>query len=126
MRLVFDTCALLRLTLELGKPFSRAWEDELDPSSCALSAASIYEVVWKNRAGNLQLGMSAEDYVACVRQLPMTILAVDDQTMEKAAKLEWVHGDPFDRMIVVLARAQQATLLTTDRRMAEIYPDTAW
>ena len=80
----------------------------------AFSLASIWEVAIKTSLGRadfsvdpglLQRALLAEGFV----ELPITAAH-----LVRVATLPWVHRDPFDRLLVAQAMADQLTLLTAD------------
>jgi len=80
-----------------------------------LSAASVWEMAVKRRLGKLPLPESVGSYVARrlaaddVRPLPV---GVDHAAAVET--LEFLHRDPFDRLLIVQARHEGLRLLTID------------
>jgi len=80
-----------------------------------LSAASVWEMAIKRRLGELDLPESVGSYVARrlaaddVRALPV---GVDHAAAVET--LEFLHRDPFDRLLIVQARHEGLRLLTID------------
>lgn len=128
MTCVLDTCALLCWTLEPDRlsPTGRAALEGEQGEDLLLCSMSIWELAWKQRMGKLSLGMTAEEYLRRVRQLPLQVVAVDADTWLANVVLDWEHRDPVDRTVVALARQQQARLLTSDRAMLEFYGRAFW
>jgi PIN domain nuclease of toxin-antitoxin system len=77
-----------------------------------VSAASIWEIAIKRRLGKLAFSGSAVD---AVRASSFLELAISGADCEAAGALEWVHADPFDRLIVAQAQRRDMTLITADR-----------
>jgi PIN domain nuclease of toxin-antitoxin system len=77
-----------------------------------VSAASVWEIAVKKRAGKLDFQDSAAAAIDANGFHELPILPVD---AEQAGALEWSHHDPFDRMLVVQARRLSLTLVTADR-----------
>ena len=82
-----------------------------DTNQVLLSATVVWEVAIKRALGKLE---APEDLVgtllgAGARPLPITL--------EHAAAVEtlpWHHSDPFDRMLVAQAQAEDAALVSRD------------
>jgi PIN domain nuclease of toxin-antitoxin system len=76
-----------------------------------VSAVSFWEIRLKESLGKLRLPTDFEERVAAesFESLPLTAA----QTRQ-AALLPWRHRDPFDRMLVAQAHAENLTLLTAD------------
>ncbi len=77
-----------------------------------VSAASIWEIAIKKRAGKLQFQGSATGAIGANGFHELAILPMD---AENAGSLEWSHNDPFDRILVVQARRLSLTLVTSDK-----------
>ena len=77
-----------------------------------VSAASVWEIGIKRRAGKLAFGGSAVDAVRRNGFLELPVLGRD---AEAAAALDWKHADPFDRLLVAQAQVASLTLATVDR-----------
>jgi PIN domain nuclease of toxin-antitoxin system len=80
-----------------------------------LSAASVWEMAIKRRLGKLPLPEPVGTYVA--RRLesdPVTALPVSLGHAAGVETLESLHGDPFDRLLIVQARHEGLRLLTVD------------
>ncbi|MGY1633451.1 type II toxin-antitoxin system VapC family toxin [Geodermatophilus sp. SYSU D01186] len=89
-----------------------------DADQRMLSAVSIWELAIKQRLGKLSLGDDVRRWSRRVtRELGLDSLPV---TAEHAAAVEHlpdVHRDPFDRLLVAQAVAEDAVLLTADARL---------
>jgi PIN domain nuclease of toxin-antitoxin system len=86
-----------------------------------LSAASSWEIVIKTALGRLELPEPAARYIPRrmatqgIRPLSIThthALAVSDLPLH--------HGDPFDRLLIAQARAEEMVILTADHAF-ELY-----
>jgi len=104
------------------------WDAGADPISPAVraaiaapenrvyvSAASVWEIAIKSSKGKLAFTGSPSAAVALNNFLP---LAIDPVHAERAGGLEWSHPDPFDRMLVAQAQAQNLTLVHADSAIA--------
>jgi len=76
-----------------------------------VSAASIWEIATKRRAGKLSFPGSLTSAVAANRFFEIAASGAD---CEAAGDLEWIHADPFDRLIIAQARARSLILITDD------------
>ena len=87
-----------------------------DAESVFYSAASAWEIAIKQSAGKLQPSQPVSAYArkARIAELPVTT-----RHAEIAGKLPLHHRDPFDRMLVAQAIAENLTLVTADRRLKD-------
>ncbi len=87
-----------------------------DPENAVfVSAVSLWEIWLKESLGKLRVPADFEEALAAesFENLPLTAT----QT-RLVARLPWHHRDPFDRMLVAQACAENLTLLTADRALA--------
>lgn len=85
-----------------------------------VGAASAYEIALKSRLGRLPGGRAVLDgWQRLLRGLLATELPLTTAHMARAGGLEWVHRDPFDRMLVAQAQVEGVVLLTDDRRIRD-------
>lgn len=84
-----------------------------------VSAATIYEISLKVRLGKLPEAEDFEnDLVANIEDgLGYTLMPLEPAVMQRAARFESVHADPFDRMIAAHAIQHNLPLLTADTRL---------
>ena len=114
MNLLVDTCTLLwwvngnllspDASQAIADPDNRVW----------VSAASVWEIGIKQSLGKLTVrgdldAVVDEDF----EHLPITLAHA-----RRAARLPRHHRDPFDRMLVAQAQAEDLTLATRDRRIS--------
>lgn len=126
---LLDTHALLWAVQEdrkLGREARRVIED-MDFRLYA-SAISAFEVATKYRLGKLPgYEIVAENYPAIVRRLGAQELPVNTEHAWLAAKLEWPHRDPFDRILAAQASAEGLTLISNDAAFASLsWLDVLW
>ncbi len=120
MRVLIDTHYVLWAAINSARmePWARKLIADLD-NEILVSAASIYEISLKVRYGRLPEAVGFEsDLLANVEnRLGYTVLALEPQTMLRAARFEDAHADPFDRMIAAQAIQNNLPLLSTDARL---------
>ena len=76
-----------------------------------VSAVSLWEIWLKESLGKLRL---PADFEARMAAEPFESLPLSAIHARQVALLPWHHRDPFDRMLVAQARAENLTLLTAD------------
>ncbi|MEH1776922.1 type II toxin-antitoxin system VapC family toxin [Nostoc sp.] len=54
------------------------------------------------------------------------IVAIDENIWMESVNLEWDHRDPVDRVVVALARSNQAAIITSDKAIANFYSEVIW
>jgi len=86
-----------------------------------LSVASVWEIGIKVKIGKLSLPEAFEDFIASrFRQFDITSLNITVYHAIVASNLPLHHKDPFDRMLIAQAKAEDLPILTTDN-MFKLY-----
>jgi PIN domain nuclease of toxin-antitoxin system len=120
VRLLLDTHIMLWWALgdaRLSVAAREAIDD--DGTSCAVSVASLWEVVIKSALGRgLPEGVTAAGYRAMIEEAALSLVNVTADHAMAVSRLSAAHGDPFDRLMVAQAAAEGMTFLTADRQLA--------
>ena len=84
-----------------------------------VSAVSLWEIWLKQSLGKLRLPANFLERLAAesFESLPLTAAHT-----ARIGNLEWVHRDPFDRMLIAQAQAENLLLLTADEILAAYGP----
>jgi PIN domain nuclease of toxin-antitoxin system len=119
---LLDTHALLWAVQEdhkLGLS-ARAVIEQME-NKLFVSAISAFEIGNKHRLGKLP-GYThvVENYHEIVRKLGAAELPVCAAHAYYAAKLEWAHRDPFDRILAAQAAQESLILITCDTAFSEL------
>lgn len=80
-----------------------------------ISAATVWEIEIKKRAGRLPLPDEIWDQVI---QVGHDFLAIEPDHARAAGALPPYHSDPFDRMLVAQAQLEGLTILSVDKALA--------
>jgi PIN domain nuclease of toxin-antitoxin system len=82
-----------------------------------VSAASAFEIATKHRIGKLpQVGALIADYAGHLARQNFGELPVTADHGLRAGALPIVHRDPFDRMLIAQALAEDLVLLSNEQR----------
>jgi PIN domain nuclease of toxin-antitoxin system len=116
LNVLLDTHTFIWLDTDASR-LSAAARDYLTDPTCRLylSVASVWEMGIKIHAGKLKL--SADLDVVLTDQTtrnPIVVLPVTLAHALAIRALPLIHKDPFDRMLVAQATAENAVLLTAD------------
>lgn len=116
MRVLLDTQAVLMAAL--GASFSKQVQSLLsDPDTeLLLSAISIMEIALKH--GRKKIDMPEEAVHQAVRDLGLTLISFEPHHAYRLFSLPMYHYDPFDRMIVATALAEDLPVVGGDRVFA--------
>lgn len=90
------------------------------------SAVSAWEIVTKARAGRLTLPRAPAELVAAeIAENDFRILPVELSHALAVADLPLYHEDPFDRLLIAQAAAEDVRLITRDPKFSP-YPITLY
>ena len=83
-----------------------------------ISSATTWEVVIKSALGKIRLGMPIAEWIQrSLSELAAQSLPITNDHAAAVARLEPIHQDPFDRMLIAQALHESALLLTADRAL---------
>jgi PIN domain nuclease of toxin-antitoxin system len=116
MRLLLDTHALLWWLSgdpQLVGPARQVIQDE--GSDVYVSAASAWEIATKARIGKLPGAESlAQDFAAEIERHGFLPLPISVEHGQRAGNLPGPHKDPFDRMLIAQAHAENLILVSNE------------
>jgi PIN domain nuclease of toxin-antitoxin system len=79
-----------------------------------LSVVSYWEVLLKSMKGSLKVGDPRTWWRDALDQLAATPLALRPEHIAEVYALPPLHKDPFDRILIAQAMAEELELMTTD------------
>lgn len=116
LRLLLDTHALIWWLAgddALSRRAREAIADEDNP--VAVSAASAMEVATKFRIGKLpDAALLAQDFEAVIAEQGFDELAISVHHARLAGEMNIPHKDPFDRLLIAQAQAEDMVLLSSE------------
>ena len=83
-------------------------------NSIHVSAASAWEIVTESRLGNLDAGGLVGQMSSVIASLTFIALPVSVDHAERAGSLSGANRDPFDRMLIAQAQAENMTLVSNE------------
>ena len=131
VRLLLDSCSFLWLIGQRAALPEKVRDAIAEPdNACFLSAASLWEILIKHRAGRIEIdsrGVPSERFLIEQREAHgIDPLPVDEAAVSQLPKLPELHRDPFDRMLVCQAIAHGLTLVTPDEAIRKYPVRTLW
>jgi len=91
-----------------------------------ISIASAWELSIKINLGKLNFGGKATGFINLAEANDITILPIKTTHLAVLESLPMIHRDPFDRLLVATALAEQLTLITTDGNIAQYDVSRIW
>ncbi|MCL1787680.1 MAG: type II toxin-antitoxin system VapC family toxin, partial [Defluviitaleaceae bacterium] len=65
-------------------------------------------------------------FLTKVEEMPITLLPIAQRHLEIVEALPFIHRDPFDRLLVAVAKAEGMTILTADQNIHKYEVPTVW
>jgi PIN domain nuclease of toxin-antitoxin system len=114
MRFLLDTHALLWWLADDHKLGEKAREQIAESTNeVVVSAASLWEIAIKQRLGKIQAEIGEIERE--IAHQGIVRLGIEADHLIELSSLPDLHRDPFDRMLVSQARAEDMPLMTADR-----------
>jgi PIN domain nuclease of toxin-antitoxin system len=93
---------------------------------CFLSAASLWEITIKHQIGKLTLNISLEELFEYADRNQIEVIQISNEHLLTLSLLPGHHSDPFDRLIVSQALAENLTLITKDKGLKKYKIKQQW
>jgi len=94
-------------------------------NSC-LCAVSLWEIAIKIGVGKLQLCFTFEEFLDKVRKCDFDVLEINNDHLKRFVVLPSIHKDPFDRLLVSTALAENLTIITVDENIRKYSVPCIW
>jgi PIN domain nuclease of toxin-antitoxin system len=116
LKFLLDTCTFLWIVSGSADLSDKARRLFTDPENeVYLSAASVWEMIIKNRLGKLPLPEPPQDFILKWRlRHHIKSMAIDESSVFQLTRLPEYHKDPFDRILICQAIAKGLIILTPD------------
>ena len=119
MNVLLDTQIVIELIDKNFDGFAEAdiFEHAVGKNSFFVSQVSIWEVAIKSRLGKLKLPIPLSAWNAAIFEAGGVMLNITQAHILADIGPEPSHKDPFDRLLLSTAAAENCKLLTRDREM---------
>jgi PIN domain nuclease of toxin-antitoxin system len=120
-----DTHVVVRLFLRQLEELSARAQQTIEEEDLFVSAATVLELEFLHEIGRLEpaalklIGLMEQELGLRVCELPFRTV------VQYALQEKWSH-DPFDRLIVANAKANDAKLVTKDEKIQRNYARAIW
>ena len=89
-----------------------------------VSIASVWEVAIKVSRNKLDFTGGSREFVSAIEANHIDLLGINHNHVNIVEKLPFIHGDPFDRMIISSAISENLTIITIDENIQKY--DVSW
>ena len=91
-----------------------------------ISSASLWEIAIKMGLGKLDIKFSFDELLVAVEASDFDILQIENEYLKHLSDLPQIHKDPFDRLLIATALAENLTLITTDENIQQYNVKWTW
>ena len=91
-----------------------------------LSIASAWELSIKINLGKMMFTGKAAGFIRLAEDDDFTIFPIKTSHLTALEVLPLIHRDPFDRLLIATAIAEQMTLITTDENIQKYEVSQIW
>ena len=92
-----------------------------------VSIATFWELAIKHSTGKLVLHAPISGIMKAVEEeLHFSILPIKSSHLDIVSSLPYHHRDPFDRLLIAQAKAEDATLISADQHFPEYDVNVNW
>ena len=111
---LLDTCAFIWYLEDSPRLSERVREILEGENEIYLSLTSLWEIAIKKTIGKLDLNETTEDLIQICKEDSIEVLPIDALYFDTIQTMPYIHGDPFDRLIMATAIENGLILLTDD------------
>jgi len=97
-----------------------------DENTLHLSIVSAWEIVIKTSTKKLSIDGGIIAFLGKVEEMPITTLSITPRHLEILETLPFIHRDPFDRLLIAIAKAEDMTILTMDEDIKKYEVSSMW
>jgi PIN domain nuclease of toxin-antitoxin system len=128
MKLLLDTHTFIWWDSEPTKLSTAALSACQDQANTLLlSVVSVWEIQIKSQLGKLKLNLPLPEIIQSQRQTNnVQILTVELEHVLELQNLPYHHKDPFDRLLIAQANAEDAQLVSGDSVFSEYPINLIW
>jgi len=92
-----------------------------------ISIASMWEIAIKVSLGKLlTLNGDAKAFFEKLEEMPVFLHPIKRRHVEMVETLPFIHRDPFDRLLVAIAKVDGMTILTADENIHQYDVPSVW
>jgi PIN domain nuclease of toxin-antitoxin system len=91
-----------------------------------LSIVSAWELAIKINIGKLRFPGNADGFIRTAQANDIMIIPIETAHLTAYESLPMIHRDPFDRLLVATALAEQLTIITADEDIAKYQVSHIW
>ena len=96
------------------------------PELCKVSVLSLWEISIKFNVGKLKTKHNLQEFIELTQTYWTIDNNINNQSIIIYQKLPLHHRDPFDRMLIAQAKAENLTIITKDKNFSKYDVNILW
>ena len=125
MKYLLDTHAILWYAQGNGE-LSQNARSLMESETCFYSIASLWEIAIKQKLGKLDMALAVTELDEFCKNAGFQQLPINASHIEKTKTLDFIHRDPFDRLLIATAQLENITIITKDTIIPKYEVETTW
>ena len=125
MKYLLDTHAILWYAQGSGELSANA-RTLMESEECFYSMASLWEVAIKQKLGKLDGTLSIKELEELCANVGFVKILTKSEHIEKTKSLDFIHRDPFDRLLIAQEQCENLTIITRDTIIPKYDVKTVW
>ena len=125
MNYLLDTHAIL-LYAQGNQELSQKAKAIMENEQCFYSIASFWEIAIKQKLGKLDNALTIPELEELCKNSGFIQLPTISQYVERTKSLDFIHRDPFDRLLISIAQCEDLTIVTRDTIIPKYKVNTTW
>ena len=123
MKYLMDTHAII-WHFEGSLKFTPTVNKIIDNSKIFISAVSLWEITIKLNLRKLSVSFTISELLNDIKKRDLTILQIENAYLTGLSELPFIHKDPFDRLLIATALAEDLSIITIDENIQKY--DVPW
>jgi len=125
MNYLLDTHAIIWLVKDSDKMPQKLKEIVKDPrNNIAICTISFWEIAIKISIGKMEKNIDLNNVISELRKNGFDFFQIEYEYLKGLSKLPFIHKDPFDRLIIATAIAENMTIISVDENIQKY--DVSW
>ena len=91
-----------------------------------ISSTSLWEIAIKVNLGKLDISFTFDQLLDDLKNSDIVLLQIEDEYMQGLFDLPYIHKDPFDRLLVSTAIAEDLIVITADENIQKYDVNWTW
>jgi PIN domain nuclease of toxin-antitoxin system len=96
---------------------------EINICVCSIS---LWEIAIKVSLGKLELRVSLDEIFYNIKDGDYDVLQIENEYLQRLSSLPFLHKDPFDRLLIASAIAEDLTIITADENIQKYNVKWTW